>query len=695
MHRTVPLRGFWRRFAFCGRWLCIYVAICTAILAGCKSTEFVSFRKVPRNPLAGPLQLVSRKGPQPTARTVQLLRRYDLADSLDGDQANLLVDLQKQILDEPDPEKVAAFAELAYISGKRAQDLGRDAAALDLYAGSVSHAYLYLFDDRLDNTRNPYDPQFRRVCDLYNVALESAMRIVNKHDGLKPGKVQRLKIGDQEIDVEVVARGTWPAKDINHIEFASDYEIKGLTNHYHTFGLGVPLIAVRNASEADEQQGQFYPPGLSFPVTAFLRVRDPKDVATGGQHKRRHCVLELYDPLAATNIMVAGRAVPLETDLSTPLAYLLNQPELREKDMATTGLLTPEVAMEAEGLYMLERFDPRKVPVLMVHGLWSSPMTWMEMFNDLRALPEIRDNYQFWFYLYPTGQPFWISATELRADLQRAREILDPEHKAIALDQMVLVGHSMGGLVSRWQTIESGDEFWKLVSDRSPDELEGSPEDKATLMAMLFFHPSPFIRRVVTIGTPHRGSDFANDYTRWFAKKLIALPEMVVRTKQRIVADNPGFFRDTELLSITTSIDSLAPDSPVLPVLLRAARPPWTKYHNIVGLVPKQGFLASSVVGVSGEGDGVVAVDSAHLDDAESEITVAADHGNVHRHPRSVLEVRRILLDHIERIRREYVTGTDPRGEMLPANCNMRSGTEAAPRPLMCEAQAKDSWAVE
>jgi pimeloyl-ACP methyl ester carboxylesterase len=344
---------------------------------------------------------------------------------------------------------------------------------------------------------------------------------------------------------------------------------------------------------------------------------------------------------------------------------------------------------------MLERFDPRKVPVLMVHGLWSSPMTWMEMFNDLRALPEIRDNYQFWFYLYPTGQPFWISATDLRAILQDAREVLDPERKAVALDQMVLVGHSMGGLVSRWQTIESGEDLWKLISDRSPEELEGDAEDKAALMALLFFQPNPSVRRVITIGTPHRGSDFANDYTRWFARNLIALPEMLVRRKRRIVADNPNFFHDTELLQITTSIDSLAPDSPVLPVLLRAKRAPWTEYHNIVGVLPDDGFIASRVSSVAGRGDGVVAYPSAHLDDVASEVEVDADHGNVHRHPRSVLEVRRILVDHIHQIREEYLSGTDPRHQALPANYRLPSAADSTANPFINKLQARNRWAEE
>lgn len=652
------------RYPFVARRCCLLLSLSLAVFAGCQSTEYVSLRKIPVNPLEGPLQLLSRKGPQPTPRTVQLLRRYDLEKDLKENGADLLVKLQKLILEEPSPDKVYAFAELAYINGKRAENMGSDDTALDYYGGSVTHAYLYLFDDRFDIVRNPYDPEFRRACDLYNVALESAMRITHKHGGLQPGKVQTLKIGDEELEVEVAVRGAWPAEDIDRLEFVSDYEVRGLTNHYHTFGLGVPLIAVREPSEGDAPHEQFYPPGVSFPVTAFLRVCASEKLVDERGNPHRSCVLELYDPLAAAEITVAGRRVPLETDLSTPIAYLLNQPEFREQDLATAGLLNPGQAEEAKGLYLLEPFDPRKVPVLMVHGLWSSPMTWMEMFNDLRALPEIRDNYQFWFYLYPTGQPFWISATAMREDMKAAREILDPDHRALALDQAVLVGHSMGGLVSRWQTVDSGDDFWHLVSDRSPDELQGRRQDREALTNLLFFEPNPSIRRVVTMGTPHRGSDFANDYTRWLSRKLIALPDMLVRTKQRIVRDNPGFFRETEMFAINTSIDSLSPESPVLPTLLSARRAPWTKYHNVVGVVSDDGWLAR----FAGEGDGVVAYSSAHLDDVESEITVPADHVNVHRHPRAVLEMRRILLEHVDQIRHEYLTGTDPRGQALPAS---------------------------
>jgi len=480
---------------------------------------------------------------------------------------------------------------------------------------------------------------------------------------LKVGSVQTIRTGNQTFEVEVVARGSWKAEDFDHFEFVSDYEVNGLTNHYHTFGLGVPLIAVRKPHDGSDATEKYYPPGLSFPVTAFLRVCPSEDVPAEGRPNQQRCVLEFYDPLMSSEIVMAGRRVPLETDLSTSLAYMLSQPALKETDIATIGLLSPAASQTLQGLYMLEPYNPRKIPVLMVHGLWSSPMTWMELFNDLRSLPEIRNNYQFWFYLYPTGQPFWISASGMREDLAGARGILDPNGHAAALDQMVLVGHSMGGLVSRLQTLDSGDDYWHLISDKSPDQLNATPEDRARLMGLVFFKPNRSIRRVVTIATPHRGSDFANDTTRWLARKVIDLPERLVSSKQRLVVDNPGLFRDTELLTINTSIDSLSPTSPVLRVMLNSPSPPWVKYHNVVGLVPDSGIMGRVAEGT----DGVVAMTSAHLDDVESEIVVQADHVNVHRHPRSVLEVRRILLEHLEQVRHEYLTGTDPRTLAQPA----------------------------
>jgi len=617
------------------------LVIVMACACGCASSSWVKVRPVPSSPLADPLQLFSRGGPKPTERTMLLVRRQNLEKQVDGDCQQLLVNLREVFNREPSAEKLYSLSELAYLGGKKAERKD-PRLALELHGAAVMHAYLYLFDPHFRQLRNPYDPEFRGACDLYNGALESALRIVQKQRGLRPGTTQTIEAASQTMDVTVVVRGNgWQADDFERFEFVSDYEINGLRNQYHNYGLGVPLIAVRAKRSSQSPVERFYPPGLSFPVTAFLRLLPDRNEADS----HHTALLELYDPLTVDEIPVAGRRVPLESDLSTPLAYFLSQPALQKLDLATTGLLRPEETAKVKGLYMLEPYQPGKIPVLMVHGLWSSPITWMEMFNDLHSSPDIRSRYQFWFYLYPTGQPFWYSAAQLREDLVEMRRAADPQRREPALDQMVLVGHSMGGLISKMQTIESGNDYWNTVSDQPFTLVKASSEVRNNLERTFFFRANPTIRRVITIGTPHRGSQFANSTTRWLSQRLITLPKMLTDGRMQLKRDNPDVFRPSSLLDVPTSIDSLAPDSPIFPVILAAKRPPWLKYHNVVGNIKDGGFLGR----MAGRSDGVVAYESAHLDPAEvnSEIEVEADHSTLHRHPQTVLEVRRILLEHL------------------------------------------------
>ncbi|MGD9721520.1 MAG: hypothetical protein AB7O59_06470 [Pirellulales bacterium] len=614
--------------------------------SGCAQTSWVRLREVPENPLSGPLNLLSPSGPQPTARTMLLVRRYDLEDELDRHSTELLPKLYEINRQEPSADKLYSLAELAYLAAKRSEPINRQ-RALELHGLAMVNGYQYLFDERFGRFRNPYDPEFRGACDLYNGALESALRIINRRGGLVPGSTHTIKTANQTVEATIVLRGPrWRAEDFAGFRFVSDYDVQGLQNHYHNYGMGVPLIAIRKEHEPPGPEEKFYPPGMSFPVTAFLRVLP--DRAPGTSHHVAY--LELHDPLNTAEISVDGRRVPLESDLTTPLAYALNQDDLRNLDSSTVGLLNVAQTKKLQGLYMLEPYQPGKIPVIMIHGLWSSPITWMAMFNDLRGAPEIRNRYQFWFYLYPSGQPFWYSAADFRRDLAQARELLDPDHRQVALDQMVLVGHSMGGLLARLQTVESGNDFWNIVSKQPFQVVKASDETRQHLASTFFFRPTPSVRRVITLGTPYRGSEFSNSTTRWLSNKLIKLPKMLVNSQQELLKDNPQVFQEPNLIDVDTSIDSLAPDSPFLPVMLQAQPANWVHYHSIVGVVPEEGLLGKVV----GEGDGVVSYTSAHLDHADSEIVVNADHTTIHTHPLSVLEVHRILLAHLVDVDRQH-----------------------------------------
>ncbi len=625
----------------------LFFAVCLGLLTpGCATQKYVQVRQNPFNPLSESLNLLSRSGPQITPRTTTLLRHYALLDVYKRDQEECLVQLQELAMDEKGAEKIYAISELAYIIGKQAERAHHEGQALDMYTVAVSNAYLYLFCPELDVSRNPYDPQFRGACDLYNAALESTLSMVSKQGKLRPGNSYRITTSKKDYDVQVVSRGRWQDDDFDELKFCSELKVNVLQTANVNYGVGVPMIAVRKSHANESPIEKFYPEGLSFPVTALLRVTSPTVYTSRDSQHRHPCVLELHDPLESTDIELNARKVPLQSDLSTPLAYFLDNPKFREQTDSTLGLRDPHKSEKLRGIYMLEPYDPNRIPVVMVHGLWSSPLTWMPMFNDLRSFQELRRNYQFWFYQYPTGQPFWISATQMRSDLFELRRTLDPNAIHPVLDHMVLVGHSMGGLVSRLQTLESGEEFWRILSDEPFEKVKGEETERQRLAAALFFHPNNSIKRVVTIGTPHRGSNYSNDYTRWVGRKLIKLPSSITDIGNSLIRQNPNLFRNTELVTTSTSIDSLSPESPIFPTMLRARRAPWVKYHNIVGVVHKSNWFG----GEAELSDGVVEVESAHMDDVASEIMVEAKHQDIHTKPRAILEVRSILVEHLREV---------------------------------------------
>ncbi len=384
------------------------VIIAALAAGGCASKEWVTVREAPTNPLTGTLRLFSDNGPQPTRRTRQFIRQSDLQGVRQLPPREMLARLQQHVAAEPTAAGMYAIGELAYVEGVEAMRRGDEATALDMYGASVAHAYMYLLDDRFADARNEFDPEYRQACDLYNGALEGVLRIAAAGGGLRPGRVLTVDTGGQKFDIQVDVRGRWKIDEIERFEFASDYEADGLRNHFHTYGLGVPLIAVRKTSassallaktSADVSPAErFYPPGLTFPMTAFLHVtahpHDPHDNHDKADQCNtvHHCVLSLCDPLEATDIAVehSRGSVPLESDLSLPLAYFLNQPVFRKAkfdNIAFLGLLNPLAGDKVRGLYMLEPYDPDKIPVVLVHGLASSPITWTDMYNDLLRRP--------------------------------------------------------------------------------------------------------------------------------------------------------------------------------------------------------------------------------------------------------------------------------------------------------------------
>ena len=591
--------------------------------------------------------------PAPSQRTQLMLRKYSLLDRYQEQPEEVIRWMQELVRGRPTMEEVHALAEIAEIQANWLSRRGKKKDAADMYAIAIVHAYQFLFDTKLDVSRNAYDPQFRSICDIYNRSLEGMLRQVCIAGTLLPG--QSVSVGGEENGFELAVKiaGRWSDQEFERFELVNDYETEGFDNQYHRYGLGVPLIAVRKQQAVNAPAEKYYPPELTMPMTAFCSFESLSNDADRNIEK---AILTLYDPLERTTIKANSQIVPLESDITTPLAYHLRDPVVSSGVLATATLLNAELKPDFFGMYMIEPYDPDKIPVVMVHGFWSSPTTWAHMFNDLRANPEIHNNYQFWFYSYPTGQPFWLSARQMRNDLDQIRRELDPNGKSDSLDQMILVAHSMGGLVSTLQTMDSGNQFWSMVSDLPFEEFTGDEEGLELLRETFFFNPNNAIRRVISIATPFQGSSFANDATRWVSKKLFTLPQFESAEFSKIAKENNDKLKDGFFANTVTSLDSLTPDAIVFDAMTKAKVSEEVTFHNIIGRVTKRKIFSSEEI--ESRDDGVVSEKSADHPRAISQIAVPAEHAKVHQHPACIYEVRRILLQNLvelERIRERNI----------------------------------------
>lgn len=296
---------------------------------------------------------------------------------------------------------------------------------------------------------------------------------------------------------------------------------------------------------------------------------------------------------------------------------------------------------EPTGLSLLQPHLRGKVPVVFVHGLWASPWSWQKMIETLEADPAIKSGFQFWTFGYSTGDPIPYSAHLFRRHLDEVRQKLDPDKTDTAFDRMVLVGHSMGGLVTKMVAVESGDRMWRVVSDRPVGELQGTEEDRKLLRSGFIFRAYPAVRRVVYIATPHRGSKVDHGSFQRLGTRLVRLPDPLRAAHDRLVAQNlPTFFREDFRKGLPTSIDELEWGSPILTGLSELSHSPTQKVHSIIAVRPDSPPEHRT--------DGLVSYESAHVAGVASEKVVSASH-LCQDHAEVIGEVRRILVEHAAR----------------------------------------------
>jgi len=457
--------------------------------------------------------------------------------------------------------------------------------------------------------------------ETYNAATAELTEFLKTDDGGKlwnhPETITSSGGKTYHLRFQPASSSVWASDYFTKFENPKDIK-RGLvkTEVIHE-GVGGALVGVRTVTP----QEPFAPhKGMAAAVTSTVDFHGSD------------AVLTLHRPSTDPSAQVQGKVRPLEANFSAPISYF--RPPNNLLLFGMMGTLSGGNMMERTGLYFLEPYDPNRIPVVFVHGLASTPFTWVKTITGLQQDPEIRKRYQPWVFSYATGNPILYSALRLREELARADKLY-PNHKPY-----VVVGHSMGGMLTHDQVINVTEAMWerdKNVGQTAKRIFANNSNDSLVVRA-LTFQANPRIKRVVFVCTPHRGSVMATSGIGRLGISLIKVPFTVARSMTEAMTNaDISQISGSGANRLPNSVSGLKPTNPTFPVVNSARMT--VPYHSIIGDRGKGDSPNST--------DGVVAYWSSHLDGAKSEKIVPGPHGSCEL-PETIAELDRILKLHLK-----------------------------------------------
>ncbi len=596
--------------------------LCLMLLTGCalSPVERVKSDYWPR--MLTENALTTGEVSEPTS-TYLSLRGWEAKDF--SRPVHILSELREQLLQKPDRAGLISFSEFAYLSGTKAKN---DAVKEKLLLTAARAAYAVMFDKEMGPHLDPLDPNLRFAANLYNYSLSQLIDLLLKGESVKRDK-RTLTLVEGQVTISR-GHGAADISALTDILVAFFYKTDALRLHNRRRGIGVPIVGVRPGLKLVEGQSLIHPPvqqAAVKPATLLLRFHEPW-YKNGSSLSAE---IELWNPLTTTHVEVAEKRVPLEADTSLALALLYQKESQYRGLLKMPGLLRDESVAVKRGLYLLAPYNPKKIPVIFTHGLMDSPLTWVPMLNALLTDPALNERYQFWIFFYPTMNPILQSASELRQSLHALHLNFKEEKKE--WKDMVLVGHSMGGLISRLLITSSAEHFLELEK-RALELTRGDEELQEYVKSLIKFEPLPYVSRALFMGTPHRGANMANRTVGLIGQSLMNRPDYI----RQFIEAKDG--RKERLEHASNSIANLAPDSLFSLALGASSWNPTVSVHSIIGDIWRAGRTNGT--------DSVVAYWSSHVEKAKSELIVRADHLTLHKKTPAINEVRRILLEHLE-----------------------------------------------
>jgi pimeloyl-ACP methyl ester carboxylesterase len=582
-----------RRTALLGRAAAVFAAFG---LASCASSVKVKYDSgsVTKEALRQTDLLRANAGPPPTvlstfaAESRKLLKNAQHLELLKSRKADAAACYLKAALD----------AQREIVSGKEPRGSESEKALVHLHNHALSRfVELWIDDPRRDGTNN-----------------------------------HTFEIEGETIKISLAPNSTYKAGYFDSgVPALSVIEQKGITAETRE-GWGAAIVGIRNQTPERAMEMKYYPKkGLYAPATLTMdSVTELAGVA--------HVSFSLRNPMLEQTTRVGGLTMPVAGDFSAPIAVILNKQS--EQGLGLEGFFKADQRTGVTGIFLSEPYDPNRIPVLLIHGIISVPMIWRDIIPEMLADPEISKRYQMMVFAYPSGLPIVESAKLLRHDLAEMRKHYDPDGNDPLSRNMVVAGHSMGGILTRTLVVDMGDNLWRQFNDtESLDQTPISEEERKKLRELVYFDADPAALRAVYFSAPHRGAELAEKGIVGVVSKLAKLPSTARQVSRDlfapVVITNEKFRETTK--STYTSVQSLMPGAPMVAALEKAPYRTGVTYHSIMGDRGKGDTPNSS--------DGFVEYWSSHQEGAASELIVPVGHES-YKSPLAIEELKRVLRLH-------------------------------------------------
>ena len=615
----------------------------------------------------------------------------------------------------------------------------RDIQTQDVYNAATSDIISQLYDNQtnaritsMEDSKTTYLPTKNSPLETNSRADTSSSEIIaNKTTLLAPATTQvpimQTHISDYRLDTYLPNESTYlqnANKQTSALaDLISTYELRlsGLNSISKRPGLGVSFVASlddrytttirqllmsslsgrlsQNSTDNTDPASRIYPTGHLL-MTGLIQ---PEGTSVLDVLASEQLNIHLYNPYRSETVDILGNTYPLAANFSAGYGLWLAENQL--SGVGYLNLLAHQKQAALPKLFMLEPYDPNKRVIIMIHGLASSPATWVNLTNDIFNDDTLRENYQVWQIFYPTNLPILENRYQIQKLIETTYQQTDPTGSHRASRNSVIVSHSMGAVIARMMLADDNLLDHLDALDDQPALLNSNERDIDTMLRQAFNDPElaerfdlarlPQVETAVFLSAPFQGTDYAD---RWFTRairRIIYLPLNVIKTvtdnlatiaTQGELADNP-----LGALYLQNGASQLSDKSSFIQLTKDLQINKDVTYHSIIasndaditqGLAQMQPTDAKIDLSQASEetddndapvdnakeptriasvmidsrpsqaltqrlSDGIVPYKSAHLDGAASETIISGGH-SIQENPQTVLTLRRILHQQLQ-----------------------------------------------